>query len=134
MDINRSYDIVGGPSLDRIFDSFKYSQQGRAFVGIWFKIVEPTYHPQQQPVPINIENIVINSIRCHDDDNDAASFDDSGSSDPGIVADSAIPWYEIGGRCGSYSEGKPKIGYQSYRFSAYYNPKTRKGYISFYNM
>lgn len=133
MDTSRSYDIVGGPSLDRIFDSFKYTQQRRAFVGVWFKIIEPSFrHPQQQPVPVNIENVVINSIRCHDDDNDVATFDDSGADSS--VADTAVPWYEIGGRCWSYSDGSKSGNYQRYRFNAYYNPKTRKGYISFYEL
>lgn len=126
MDTAKFYNITGGPSLDRILDAFKYSTERRAYVGMWFSVVE-SLSGERESTRIGMENVFVTAIIRHDVDNDAPQSDGSGLDDQFIGETS---WYTIEGRCDVYL--KSDFGSKRYRFSADYDPKTRKGLITFY--
>lgn len=97
------YEIVSGPNKDRLFDACKYAYKRSAKVTVEFGVVQ---YPTESPV--DVCNIVISGL-MHEDG--------SGES------------FCINGYCKSFLDRQ--TGASDYRFEAFYNTKTRKGWITF---
>ena len=102
----RTYDIVGGPNKDALFDACKYAYAKDATVTVAFDVAfgytMPKGHPSCAYMKMNVTDFVIAGIE-HED----------GSGDS----------FNIHGYC------KCDAGD---RFRAYYNAKLREGSISFF--
>ena len=112
----RSYDVVGGPSKDTLFDACKYACSKTAKVEVNFSVAIGYTAPKNDPgccyVPMSIADIRITSIE-HEDG--------SGES------------FNLCGYCKAdlNNFGGAAAALKHYRFKAYYNSKTRRGFISF---
>ena len=111
----RSFSIENGPNKDRLFDSCKYAYDGQVNLPVDFKVALAYTAPKDDPgccyVLMPITDVSITSIE-HED----------GSGDK----------FNLRGYCEADLEitsGSPH--YRSYEFKAFYNSKSRKGYISF---
>ena len=108
----RYFDIIGGPNKDRLFDSCKYAFDKSAKISADFDVALGTTMPPEHPgaayILMGINDIKVCSIE-HEDG--------SGES------------FNLAGYC--QADLKLGEGYKPYRFSAYYNAKTRRGTISF---
>ncbi len=106
------YNIIDGPSRDKLFDSFKYAYDKGAKVPITFSICEgttaPSGHPGAAAVLKNVKDFVILAIR-HEDG--------SGQS------------FVLSGHCKASVAGS---GMQNVKFNAYYNTQRRNGTIHFH--
>lgn len=118
MDIKeKTYDIIGGPSKDLLFDACKYAYNALPTnIGLYFSVVKGYTTPVDNPgcayVLMDISDIRIVGIE-HEDG--------SGES------------FNLHGYC-NINEKPLAAGLllKSYKFKAYYNAKTRKGTISFF--
>ena len=110
MDISRNYQIMNGPSADRLFDALKYAYDKKgANVTIDFDVSEGlTSHNKEVAAYLKMDakNWHISSI-THEDG--------SGHS------------FNLAG----YVAIKTSTEYENYSFSAYYNANSRTGSISF---
>lgn len=112
--IERSYDIVNGPSKDLLFDACKYAYSKIAKIGLDFAVsagyTMPRHDPSAAYTPVSMTDVVIGGIQ-HED----------GSGEN----------LNIHGFC----KVAPRRGAEETKycgFRAYYNTKTRNGRITFF--
>lgn len=119
--LKRSYDIVDGPNVDRLFDACKYAygcKTGRLTIRIpiHFSVAIGYTLPKDQPgagyIPMAIDGLVITGIEHTD--NSGASFRLQGYCKADLNS--------MRGRSNTL---------EPYRFEASYDSKARKGRISF---
>lgn len=96
--------IVAGPNKDMLFDACKYAYSKSAKIKIEFALMD------EHDAPIVMSDTMITGIE-HED----------GSGDS----------FNIFGYCKLNSEPLSAFIFAYYRFTAYYNVRTRKGTISF---
>ena len=112
----RSYDIVSGPCKDTLFDACKYAYSKNVKIQVVFSIAIGYTAPKHDPgccyIPMSIADIRITSIE-HEDG--------SGES------------LNLRGYCRAdlTNYGGTSTALKPYKFEAYYNAKTRRGFISF---
>jgi hypothetical protein len=112
----KSFEIVAGPSRDMLFDACKYAYSKHAHVAVDFAVATGYTMPRANPgcacIQMQISDVKICGIE-HEDG--------SGES------------FNLHGYCkanlGSF--GTTKAVRKPYRFKAYYNARTRKGFITF---
>lgn len=115
--MKKHFDIVSGPNKDRLLDAFKYAYDKNVKLDVDFKVALGYTAPKSDPgcacLPMSITDIIISGIE-HEDS--------SGES------------FNLCGYCrvDLYSPRGVTVAYESYRFRAYYNAKTRKGRIAFF--
>lgn len=106
-------DIVGGPSRSTLFDACMYAYDPDTTIAVKFDIprgyTAPKGHLGCAYIPLKVENLKITSI-LHEDGS-GYSFILNGYCDTDL---------SIGGK-----------NLTSHKFEAYYNAKTRKGWIRF---
>lgn len=105
-----TFNIVDGPSKDRIFDAFKYNENTEAFVSLRLRVLDHTrpsngYHPH-----LDITEIAITGIEYGD------------------LSGSVL---RLKGFCKAALPDDDKMF--PYQFTASYNSKNREGVISFYD-
>ena len=100
---SRSYDIVGGPNRDLLFDACKYAHSRGVDIPVVFSIINSS-------VLTSIMNIRINGIEH--EDGSGESFNLHGYCESDVNHRGGIPVFK------------------SYGFKAWYNSKSRKGYIT----
>lgn len=112
---DRSFDIVGGPNKDMLFDACKYAYNKSTKVNVDFSVAAGYSMPVDDPgcacVLLSLSDIMITGIE-HED----------GSGDK----------FNLVGYCNAYLEPFGKPNFKWYDFKAYYNAKNRKGWITFY--
>ena len=110
----KQFDIVDGPSKDALFDACKYAYSRNAKLEVKFTVAMAytmSVDNGGSYWPMKIENITICGI-SHED----------GSGEKFI----------LNGYCRADMRLCPgNVIYTPYRFDAFYNAKTRKGFISF---
>ena len=119
MDTNmekRHFDIITGPNKDRLFDACRYYNE-EASIPIHFSIAvgydKPRYDPRCTYIEMYIKNVKIRGIE--NDSNSKEEFIIKGDCEADLNSFGDNPKYQ------------PKT------FSALYNAKSRKGFISFFN-
>ena len=115
MEVKRSYDVVDGPSADRLFDACKYAyDDNRIFVNFAVAIcyTMPPDHPSSAYIPASIRNVRIVSIEH--ENGTGHSFNIRGYCDADLRSIAK------------------KHTYTRYHISLYYDSRTRKGRITFY--
>ncbi len=104
----RTYDIVAGPNKDILFDACKYAYNKTAKIAVDFTIAIGYTAPKDAPgcgfIPMTITDITIVGVE---------NEDGSGES------------FNLHGHCRANLEGNLAC----YQFYAYYDSKSRKGYI-----
>ena len=115
MNTNKTYDIVGGPSRDLLFDGCKYAYDRRSNIDVYFSVATGYTAPPERPdsayVLMDISELRIAGIEH-----------ESGSGES----------FNLHGYC-KLNEKPLATGIllKPYKFKAYYNARTRKGTISF---
>lgn len=102
---SRSYDIVGGPNRDLLFDACKYTHNRGVNLPVAFSVTIDSF------ILMAIKNIRINGIKH--EDGSGESFNLHGYCEADV----------------NYRGGRTPA-YKSYRFKAWYNSKSRKGHIT----
>lgn len=112
----RTFDIVGGPNRDRLFDACKYAYDEAAQSPINFSVAvgytAPKHHPGCAYIPMFVSDIKIAGIEHEDGSGESFNLHGYCKADPDSTIDNAMT-------CKTYS------------FEAYYNTKSRNGWITF---
>ena len=120
-----TFDVVCGPNLDRLLDSFKYAYDFNAKVPVTFVIAEHYTGKKGEPscgfTQLEIDKIRINSI-AHESGNDY-SFELHG------YCEAALGDVYYNATTKGYVKALVPAG-----FRCYYNTKTREGNITFHNL
>lgn len=112
-----THGIVNGPSADRLFNHCRYAYDAKVKIPIHFGIIVGYSLPENNPgcaaLGAHSCDLLLTSIE-HEDG--------SGNS------------FNIGGYCKGFRVGPcDEPEYVGYMVKIYYNSKTRKGQITFYN-
>jgi len=111
--ITRSFDIVGGPCKDTLFDACKYAGNKDMRIAVDFKIAYGHTGGGSLVIYLPVSDIVILGIE--NEDGSGESFNLKGSLTANLDIDKV------------YSSGVPTTRYS---FKAYFSSKTRKGHIT----
>ncbi|MBQ1387762.1 hypothetical protein IIY68_03170 [Candidatus Saccharibacteria bacterium] len=111
-----TYEIVGGPSTDRLFDALRYAYDKDVKIPINFGIVIGLSRPKNDPgcCSIGAHSCGLRLTSIQHEDGSGCSFNIGGYSDTGL-------------KKGPYSEPL----YVGHKVKIYYNSKSREGHITF---
>lgn len=111
----RIFDIVDGPSRDTLFDACKYAYSKAAQVPVYFGVVfgqMPKNHPDcGAHLPMSIKDVKITGIEHEDGSGESFNLHGYCNADLNFMSEDAT--------------------YATYKFEAYYNAKSRDGWITF---
>ena len=109
----RSYDIVNGPSRDMLFDAFKYAYDKNAAVTVQFDIALGYVNSNSGIGYYRMKSKDFKIVGIEHEDGSGFSFN-------------------LRGYCSADTRFRARdvVEYTTYKFKAYYNAKTRKGYIA----
>lgn len=109
----KSFDVVNGPSKDRLIDAFKYAYSKQTQISVKFSVVLSYTAPKDDPSCVRL-------IMLIDDFHIVSLQHENGSGHSFIVE----------GYCqASLHSGTTQL--EPYDYNMYYNAKTRKGTIEF---
>ena len=112
----KGYDIVNGPSRESLVDAFKYAYDKQSRVNVAFHVAVGYTGKPGDPttgyVRMHIKDIRIARIEHEDGSGTSFNLDGYCYADLESVSSAAT--------------------YKRYNFKAYYNAKSRKGYIEFF--
>ncbi len=108
------YEIMNGPSKDRLFDACKYAYDDNARISLDFSVAIGYTMPRNDPgcayIAMAIRNLRITGVQHEDGSGESFILYGYCSADPRAF-------------------NPRSVCYRSYKFEAYYNTKTRKGSI-----
>ena len=113
----KTYKILSGPNADRLFDACRYAYDKDVEIPINFGIIIGYSRPKDDPgcCAIGAYSCGLRIASIEHEDGSGCSFNIGGYCDTGL-------------RVGPYSEPQ----YIGYKVRIYYNSKSRKGSITFY--
>lgn len=108
--IDKGYDIINGPGRDALFDAFKYAYDKTSVISVNFVVAISNIKTRSgESFKIKTKGFKISSLE-HEDG--------SGYS------------FNLQGYCEADTRLGSQVHYEQYNFKAYYNAKTRKGFIT----
>ena len=109
----KNYDIVSGPSRDMLFDAFKYAYDKTAIVQVQFDIAIGYSNTNSGMGYYKMKSKDFKIVSIEHEDGSGYSFN-------------------LRGYCSADTRFRARdaVEYATYKFKAYYNAKTRKGYIT----
>lgn len=132
-----TFDVVGGPSKDRIFDSCKHAYDEEDQISVKFKVILNTHEGCDMigAVQLYMADTIINKIEHEDGSGHSFNLGGYCKADLGFDIGDNYDAYYI--RTGYHKGGRlphPEIKkyLRNYYFDMYYNVKSRRGWITFH--